>query len=71
MSYPIPLGRYDQIRFETVRPKMNIEPSKMVEDAARWEIIGVTAAAAVWLVLIGRVRVGLTVRKVTDEIFMT
>ncbi len=67
MGYPIPLGRYDQIRFETVRPRMNIEPSKMVEDAARWEIIGVTATPVVWLVLIGRVRVGLTVRTITNE----
>ena len=67
MGYPIPLGRYDQIRFETMRPKMNIEPSKMVEDAARWEIIGVTATADVWLVLIGRVRGGLKVRTITNE----
>ena len=67
MSYPNPLGRYDQIRVETMRGKMSIDPSQLAgEDPTRWEVIGVTATADLSLVLIGRVRVGLTVRTISN-----
>jgi hypothetical protein len=61
MSYPIPLGRYDGIRVAALPAGQNVTPNTLVgEKPDRWEIIEVVGSGGGWIVVLGRVRVGLS-----------
>ena len=63
MSYPIPFDRYEIVRSQRLRAEA--EPSFLLgggEDPLRWEIIGVASSGDSAILVLGRVREGLTVR---------
>ena len=62
MNNPIPFDRYDMVRSQLLRAEA--EPSFLLgggEDPARWEIVGVASSGDSAILVLGRVREGLTV----------
>ena len=61
MNSPIPFDRYDKVRSQRLRAEA--EPSFLLggaEDPVRWEIIGVASSGDSAIMVLGRVREGLT-----------
>ena len=61
MGYPIPLGRYEEVRIHGMKSGKTWAADKLVgEDSQRWEILGVASSdLGFGIVVLGKVRVGL------------
>ncbi len=70
MSYPIPLGRYDQIRMATApSPPGGASSGSVIgeENPGRWEILGVASTGNTVMMVFGRVKMGKDMHKIEGD----